>query len=221
MNNFDGWTESEIYKCLGQPRMATLRLLSGAPAGVHGPKKIVEAIRYSNMDNQLLTGNVRIIDFGESFFLSKPQVGLLGIPAAYFAPETLFGWSASAASDVWALACLIYEVLTMRPLICIFFGRLDEALSEVVQTLGPFPRAWQDCFFDKSYQKAFEPGKNHPWFDSSDLRHPLESLVRNIKPQLTVKEIDSLLDLLEGALAYEPINRLSAEQIARHAWFAD
>jgi serine/threonine-protein kinase SRPK3 len=218
IKNFDGWTEHEVYQYLGEPRRATLRLLSGAPAGPQGPVKVVEAVQYSDIGEKQLTGNVRIIDFGESFFLSKPPPGFLGTPAGYFAPEMLFGWSASAASDVWALGCLIFEVHASRPLICVFFGRLDEALSEVVHTIGPVPRAWQHSYYDKSVQKDFK--QNHPWFDASDLRHPLQSLLSQIKPHLTAKDIANLLGLLKACLEYEPKYRLSADRVAKHPWFA-
>lgn len=218
IKNFDGSTENEVYQYLGKPRMVTLRLLSGAPAGPQGPGKIVEAVQYSKIGAKQLTGNVRIIDFGESFFLSQPPPRLLGTPAGYFAPEMLFGYSASAASDVWALGCLIFEVHAFRPLICVFFGRLDEALSGVAHTIGPVPRAWQHSYYDKSVQKNFQ--QNHPWFDASDLRHPLQSLLSQIEPHLTPNEAANLLGLLKGCLEYEPKYRLSADQVAKHLYFA-
>jgi serine/threonine protein kinase len=65
----------------------------------------------------------------------------------------------------------------------------------------------------------FQPGQKDPWFDPVDLRHPFETLVSNIRPELTAKEITNLLDLLRGALEYEPSRRLSARQVAKHPWF--
>ena len=109
MKDFDRWSELEVYQYLGQPRTAMVRLLSGAVPGQHAPAKVVEAIQYSNIDEKFLTGNVRIIDFGEAFFINNPPASFLGTPAAYFAPEMLFGWSALASSDVWALGCLIFS----------------------------------------------------------------------------------------------------------------
>lgn len=181
----------------------------------------MEAIQYSNIDEKWLTGNVRIIDFGEAFFIKAPPAGFLGTPAAYFAPEMLFGMSASAASDVWALGCVIFELLASRPLIYVFFQRLDEALAEVVHTLGPLPRVWQHSYNDGSLEKRDpKPGQNDPWFDSLELRHPLESLVRQIEPRLTAEEVAVFLNLLKGALEYEPSQRISAKQIATHTWLS-
>ncbi len=219
MKDFNEWSELEVYEHLGQPHTEKIRSLTGAGPGPHAPAKIVEAIQYANLDENLLTGNVRIIDFGEAFFLNDPRREFLGTPAAYLAPEMLFGRSASAASDVWALGCLTFEVLALRPFICVFFGSFEEALSEVVQTLGPLPKAWQHSYHNKTLESKLEPGQKDPWFDSSDLRHPLESLIGKVKPQLTDKEITSLLGLLKGALQYEPTERLSAKQIATHSWF--
>lgn len=219
MENFNDWSEQELYQNLGEPRTAPLLLQSGVVPGPHAPAKIVEAMQYPNLDEKWLTGNARIIDFGEAFFESEPPSGFLGTPASYFAPEMLFGRTASTASDVWALGCLIFELHALRPLIVVFLGRLDEALAETVQTLGPLPETWARSYFDKALAEKFKAGQNLTWFEAVDLRHPLQSLVGNIKPSLTKTEVAVLLDLLWGALKYEPSQRVSARQVATHAWF--
>jgi serine/threonine protein kinase len=220
MKNINGWSEAKVYQYLGQPRTASLQLMSGALPGPYAPRKVVDDIEYANLDEKWLTGNVRIIDFGEAFFLNNPRAEFLGTPASYFAPEMLFGRSASAASDVWALGCLIYEIQALRPLVYAFFGTMNEALAEIVQTLGPLPTAWRHSYYDKTHKMEIKPGQSDPWFNPSKIRHPLESLLCEVKPQLTAKEIASLLELLKGALEYEPSHRSSAKQIATHAWFA-
>jgi serine/threonine protein kinase len=180
---------------------------------------VIESVQYSNIDEKWLTGNVRITDFGEAFFTKNPPDELLGTPVAYFAPEMLFGRPASTASDVWALGCLIFELQASRPLICTLFGRLDEALAEIVQTLGPLPKAWQHSYYDETRTTKFQPGQKDPWFDLFGLRHPLDALVSDITPKPTADEIANFLDLLKGTLEYEPSRRLSAKQAAGHPWF--
>ncbi|MCJ1344528.1 hypothetical protein MMC31_002731, partial [Peltigera leucophlebia] len=122
---------------------------------------------------ECLTGSIRITDFGESFFLNKPPTPFSGTPAAFCAPETLFGRPASAQPDAWALGCLMFELRAWRPLFCTFFNVHSEALLEIVNTLGPLPKAWQNSFCDESRQTLFEPGQWDPWFDSGTFVIPL------------------------------------------------
>jgi hypothetical protein len=37
-----------------------------------------------DVNEKLLTGNVRIIDFGDAFFVNNPRAGFLGTAAAYY-----------------------------------------------------------------------------------------------------------------------------------------
>jgi serine/threonine protein kinase len=200
--------------------MATVQLLSGAIPGAYAPKNIIESIQYSNIEEEWLTGRVRITDFGESFFINNPPIGLLRTPVPYFAPEMFFGRTASAASDIWALGCLIFELQASRPMICAFFGTHDEALAEIAQALGPLPKVWRNSYFDKHRKIWFKTGEKDPWFDLSNSRHSLELMISNIKPRLTAKEATDFLALLKAILKYEPSDRLSAKQIAMHPWFA-
>jgi serine/threonine protein kinase len=218
LNNFDKWSKAEIYEQLGKPRTAPVLMQSGASAGPYAPAQVIESIQYSNIDEKWLTGGIRITDFGESFFINGPPPKSLGTPASYLAPEIAFGRPASVASDVWALVCLTFELQASRPLICLFFGRVDEALAETVHTLGPLPKAWRESYIDKTRITKFQPGQKDPLFDPIDMRHPLEHLVSIIKPQLSTEETANFLAFLRGALEYEPSARLSAKQLVMHPW---
>ncbi|KAF2813400.1 kinase-like protein, partial [Mytilinidion resinicola] len=118
------WSEVETYQHLGTPEAA------------------VSAISYSNFNIGLLSGGIRIADFGEAFYTNSPPAGL-GTPASYFAPEMLFGYQPSPASDVWALGCLIFEMHTSRIFAPTGFGTVVEALGITIEALGALPEAWQ------------------------------------------------------------------------------
>ncbi|RFU25889.1 hypothetical protein B7463_g10456, partial [Scytalidium lignicola] len=220
LSNINSWSEAQVYQYLGVPQTAPLQLRDGSTPPAFAPSQEVQAIQYTDLDESLLSGKICIIDFGESFYINDPPTRFVGTPASFFAPEMLFGLPPSPASDVWALRCLIFELQTLKPLIPVFFGRLDEALAMIVTTLGPLPKAWQDSYFDKANLTVPQPGDKHPWFDNCySLSRPIEPQVRSSNPQLSPQDIDSFLDLLRGALRYEPDYRLSAKQVAMHEWF--
>jgi serine/threonine protein kinase len=124
-------------------------------------------------------------------------------------------------SDVWALGCLIFEMHTSRILVPIGFGTVMEALGIMVEALGALPEAWQGSWCDEANPLTSKPGKKHIWFDDQIQRtRLLDSQVRKALPELSLEELDLLLDLLRGALSYEPSHRLTAAEVARHPWFA-
>jgi serine/threonine protein kinase len=160
-----------------------------------------------------LTGGICITDFGKSFFINSLPPKSLGTPVLYLVPEMAFGRPASVASDIWVLGCFTFELQALQLLICLFFGRVDEALAETVHILGPLPKAWQESYIDKTCITKFQPGQKDPLFDPVEIHYPLEHLVSTIKPQLSTEETAHFLAFLRRALEYKPSACLSAKQL--------
>jgi len=75
------WTQTQREELFGPAITAELRLHNGS-CSKHGPKEVVQAIKFPLLDDYLL-GNIRIVDFGQSFSPEGPPAGL-GIPLASF-----------------------------------------------------------------------------------------------------------------------------------------
>lgn len=219
LENITSWSQAQVYQHLGTPITVPLLMQDGFTPTNSAPLQVVQSIQYSNVDLSLLTSNIRIIDFGESFSTNNPPAQMLGAPATFFAPEMLFGYSASTASDIWSLGCLIYELQASKALIYSYSGRHEEALDAVVQTFGPLPEHWRPSYFERSRKEHFQNGEKDPWFEEASILHPLQDLVDNITPRLSAQKAASFCDVLKGTLAYEPKDRLSAAEIANHPWF--
>ncbi len=120
-----------------------------SPAVV-APKYVVQAANMLQLDDELFAEQIVVTDFGQSFFVPKDAVEheqrQVGTPCGYCAPELLFNGfprrAASFQSDVWALACTMYEIRAGYPLFETFIGQLNDILRQMVEMLGKLPEPW-------------------------------------------------------------------------------
>ncbi|OTA59110.1 kinase-like protein [Hypoxylon sp. EC38] len=214
------WTEAQIYDFFGVVRTAELWLHNGSYSE-HAPKEVVRPLEFPILDNYLL-GNICIIDFGQSYHANKPPVGL-GIPLFYFPPELCFSYPPSKKSDVWALACIIFEVQTLRPLVPMVFQSFEILVGTLRFTLGPLPEEWRALYSDV-YASEDLHGQGAPeiWFDEdSPLEWPLPSLIDEKASHLSLGEKEGLLHLLQVMLAFEPSQRISAKEVLDNPWIRE
>lgn len=216
LKDIQSWSKIQIYEHLGPARTASLKLLDGSYSP-HAPKRVVQAVNFSSIGINSL-GNIRITDFGQSFFAKNPPDGL-GTPPSFFAPEMCFGFPPSEKSDIWALACLTFEIQNSMRLFPIVFDNVYIMIGTIVNVLGSLPKRWEHlCIYrDQTefehvswwYNESFQPSR------------PLASLVSEHNPHLLPSQQETFLNFLRGMLAYEPTQRLSAKDIIRHPWFSE
>jgi serine/threonine-protein kinase SRPK3 len=133
--------------------MEPLLTISGETPGPSAPKYIVQPINLEALDPKHLTDQACIIDFGESYDSSSPPEAL-GIPLGYCSPELIFDGSVGVGTDIWALACTIYELRSMGRLVETFDGDDDEVILQMVKLLGKLPEPWWTSW-----------DARHRWFD--------------------------------------------------------
>ncbi len=131
------------------------------------------------------------------------------------------------ASDVWALACTIFELRAARPLFDPFFGSPDNILRQQVQALGRLPERWWRAWAKRAtyFDDAGKPHRQWP-VRRLAVEYPLHDCIADIgtesaAPALSAEEAVAFEDLLTRLLKYEPAERCTAVDIRRHAWFME
>ncbi|XP_023940409.1 cyclin-dependent kinase 20 [Bicyclus anynana] len=120
----------------------------------------------------------------------------------YRAPELLYGARYySEKVDIWAVGCIIAEMITKQPL---FAGESDiEQLAIVLQRLGtPTEETWPRHSELPDYHKiTFPESSPMPW------------------PDLLPGVDADAIDLIKSIIIYDEQKRISAKEAIRHAWF--
>lgn len=98
-------------------------------------------LEWSKVPLRYLTPRIKLIDFCNTFLSGDPSSDSEGgFNNSYAAPEVLAGSRATPASDIWGLACVIFEIRSGRQLISQgHFGSKDSALNDIKETLGLLP----------------------------------------------------------------------------------
>ena len=211
---------------LGEPE--TYRPLDGSPPDPQVPRELVLPAIYSST---FLEENIVVIDFGQSFDIKAPPKGYEASTVIhYFPPEYRFDNVASLASDIWGLACTIFEIRAGRSLFSSFFGDHSEVMADNVCTLGKMPEPWWSAF--EEHHKWFEENGEPKFCPKRPIREKLEQIGVKDKPnaddgpmfeavgtRLEEKEVVLLSDLLEKMLKYRPEERITIQEVVQHPWF--
>ncbi|KAL4792003.1 kinase-like domain-containing protein [Aspergillus venezuelensis] len=155
-------------------------------------------------------------------------------------PEILFGEDPSAASDIWALACTIFEIRTGNFLLCDKSTEAtDEYLMYTVRRLSqPLAEPWWSTSWKlrrEFYEDAPDSQGNAvmvngiPEFDNGRSLLQMTGWLGGLKLEradgqplhriMSMEENDLFVDLLNIMLKYDPKERPTAEQVLQHPWF--
>ena len=165
------------------------------------------------LDNILIDDKdeFKLGDFSSAYLVYEIPKGQQLMPLFYRAPESFLGYPIGCHSDVWGLACCLYEFYTGRFL---FSGKSEyEVIEAISATIGPF----SNKFIAKSPNR-------HDYFDSSNaLLHRSSTVHKRLKERLLMepvpevaKPLGHFIDLLERMLHYNPKKRIAVEEALQH-----
>ncbi|TGJ82339.1 hypothetical protein E0Z10_g6416 [Xylaria hypoxylon] len=193
------------YLCLGQPLTA-----------------------FTSYANEL---KVKLSDMGGAYFFADPPAKPI-TPAGLRAPELILTRSMNNTLDVWSFGCILFEIVTGRPLFCVPWYKSqvmmnDDHLLQLNACLGPFPDDLYEHWENSSFY--FTPERklyNCALGDAKERVEPLmlpqqsmEELFDEAKPDIDEEEASEIKLLIRRILQYDPANRPSAAEILEDPWF--
>ena len=200
------FTISEV-KCL------LLQILHGM-SYLHRHWVIHRDLKTSNilMDNH---GRLKICDFGMARKYGSPLKAYTPVVVTlwYRAPEILLGQTTYGPPiDMWSVGCIFAELLTKQ----VLFpgeGEIDQ-IRRIFQLLGiPDERKWKGYNRLPAVQKFKFSGPPH-----SSLSERFQARTV-LQPEPLLSNLG--LDLLSRLLAYDPEQRITADEALKHDYFAE
>ena len=136
----------------------------------------------------------------------------------YRSPEVLIGVNYNETSDIWSLACIVFELVTgdflFQPEKGDTFTKNDDHVAKFIYTLGKMPKnfAKRGEYYNKFITKEgkLRRIKNRKFIGLKDI------LVK--KYHFKEFEAQALTDFLLPMLEYYPERRASARELLRHPW---
>ncbi|KAI0112425.1 kinase domain-containing protein [Nemania sp. FL0031] len=208
---------AKLYQLFGPIETEELTLANGE-FSPHGPEYVVQTPSLSGLDQALLL-NIQIIDLGVAFFADQPPQSL-GIPFQYFPPELCFGDRPSMSSDIWHLACVLYELHGKAFLFPGAFPIFEIVIGTIIGRLGSLPSVWKGRFKFEVYgyeEEGQEKVEKEPswWFGVRNLEISINARLSEKATHLSPAQQGEFAQLLLDMLVYEPEKRLEAAGVVQ------
>ena len=136
----------------------------------------------------------------------------------YRSPEVLLGANYNETSDIWSLACMVFELVTgdflFQPEKGETFTKNDDHVAKFIQMLGKIPKnfAKRAGYYNKFFTK------NGKMRRVKDIKYiPLKDILIH-KYHIKEYEAQALNDFMMPMLEWYPEKRASARELLRHPW---
>ncbi|KAK0506878.1 hypothetical protein JMJ35_010578 [Cladonia borealis] len=140
----------------------------------------------------------------------------IGDALIFRAPETIFTFQKNLQTDIWSLACTIFELIVGYPPFDNYMPNRDDLIREWVSMLGDLPQEWAEYL--PPPQANGDLG-----IERCSLAEWLHQTYFDDEKTIcfTKAEIQAAGDLLQSMLQYRPSNRPRASELLEHRWFRD
>ncbi|KAL4951678.1 kinase-like domain-containing protein [Aspergillus filifer] len=171
--SLENMTFEQLRAVTGEPINQPVVREDGVPLGPGVPSELVMPLGFS-LDSDKVTlkdAPLIIADFGKAFkprdhkqyYFNTPL--LLAPPESRFANAGTLDEPLSFPSDIWTLACTVWDVFRQRPPFESFHIEENEVTMEQVEMLGELPKRWWIEWKDR-----------RNWFDEDGIKNVREDL---------------------------------------------
>lgn len=174
---------------------------------------------------------IKLSDMGGAYFFTDPPVKPV-TPLGLRAPELVLTGAVDKTLDVWSFGCLVFELITGRPLFCIPGGASqteedDDHLLFLTTLLGALPddlfRHWKtSSLYFTPERKLFNcavggvPEGEEPLMLEQT---SMEELFDQACPDIAEEEAREVKALIRRILQYDPAKRPSPAELLSDPWF--
>ncbi|GJJ15431.1 hypothetical protein Clacol_009708 [Clathrus columnatus] len=196
-----------------------------------GPEHLYQAMPLEDFAQLGPNARVKLCDLGSAFWANNPP-STHDSSIALRAPELILGKPFGAPIDIWALGCLLFELLAGRPIFLVNPDHCetqknkkltdDDHLIQLHDIIGKLPddvmEAWPRA------KKCFNPVTHQPrkkFRIHGESYDPLEVMfAKNKLDEIDDAESTVICSLIRKMLVYSPAERPSATELLRHPWFS-
>ena len=160
---------------------------------------------------------VKICDIGNACWFNHHFSTIIQT-RQYRSPEVILGINYNETSDIWSLACMLFELATgdflFEPRKGETFSKNDDHLAQIIEALGKMPKNFALSGFD-SYKYFDKNGKLKRI--KKLIYYPIKDILVK-KYNFKEKEAKAFSDFLMPMLEYYPDKRASARELLKHPW---
>ncbi|KAM5485433.1 hypothetical protein MaudMau93_005428 [Microsporum audouinii] len=232
-----------LYARIGEPVQMPPVRLDGGPISPGTPPLVIWDAAMDLPSDAITTKHlpVMIADFGESLEpaitkrLHAHTLPALCPPESFFTKVDSELDSISFASDIWTLACSIWEIMGDSPPFLPWGKARDEILLQHVKIVGKLPEAWwaswetKDQCLDETEQGLFlvkEKRLLKDWGTRESLERRYDWCISEPRKTMGLKGDDlqddsekhAFLDLMQMMLVHEPSKRSTIDDVVNSDW---
>ena len=160
---------------------------------------------------------VKICDVGNACWFNHHFSSLIQT-RQYRAPEVLLGINYNESSDIWSLACMVFELATgdflFDPRKGDTYSKNDDHLAQIIELAGKMPKNF-----------ALSGSNSMKYFNKNGKLKRIKKLVYyplikvlTEKYHFKENEAKALNDFIMPMLEYYPNKRITARELLRHPW---
>ncbi|KAL7269012.1 serine/threonine protein kinase, CMGC [Rhizina undulata] len=164
--------------------------------------------------------SVKIADLGNACWVNHHFTNDIQT-RQYRSPEVILGAKWGASTDIWSMACMVFELITgdylFDPQSGTKYGKDDDHIAQIIELLGNFPRHL--CMTGKWSMEIFN--RKGELRNIHRLRHWALFDVLREKYHFSPDESLQISELLLPMLELNPEKRANAGGMASHPWIKD
>ncbi|KAL5711084.1 dual-specificity kinase [Ranunculus cassubicifolius] len=181
------------------------------------PRSSKDGYHFKNLPK---SSAIKLIDFGSTTFENQDHSYVVST-RHYRAPEVILGLGWNYACDLWSVGCILIELCSGEALFQTHENL--EHLAMMERVLGPLPQNMVSRV-DRRAEKYFRRGARLDWPEGATSRESMRAVwklprLQNLVMQHVDHSAGDLIDLLQGLLRYDPMERINAREALRHPFF--